>query len=109
MLKQAVEHILYGLLLPVSILALSFIIPEPYSWPIIELGIAPSKFMLFLQNEDLMRKLTVYLFDRMTPNYAPITIVFLFEFWFIVGLFSSVVIHRLIRPKPNSNQGHKMR
>jgi hypothetical protein len=36
----------------------------------------------------------VALFGRMTPNYAPITIVFLIIFWFIVGVVGSLALFK---------------
>jgi hypothetical protein len=83
-----------GLLLPAVFLLNAFIVPEPYSHPLISVAIAPAKLMPFLENKELMRRLTVALFGRMTPNYAPIAIVFLVIFWFIVGVIGSLAFFK---------------
>jgi len=87
-------HCCIGLLLPVVFLVNAFLVPEPYSHPLIYVAIAPTKIMPFLENRELMEKLTVALFGRMTPNYAPISIIFLIVFWFIVGAIGSLVLFK---------------
>lgn len=90
MTKSILVHCGIGLSLPVVLLVNAFLVPEPYSKPLINLAIAPTKLMPFLENRELMEALTVTLFGRMTPNYAPISIVFLIIFWFVVGLIGSL-------------------
>ena len=50
--------------------------------------------MPFMENNELMRGLTVMLFGRMTPNTAPITILILILFWFFVGAMGSLALSR---------------
>lgn len=88
-------HCGIGLFLPAVFLFNAFLVPEPYSHPLIYVSIAPTKLMPFLENRELMRELTVALFGRMTPNYAPITIVFLIIFWFGVGIMGSLALFEL--------------
>ena len=88
------KHLAVGLLVPAVLLANAFIVPEPHSHPLIHVAIAPAKLMPLLENRELMRELTMALFGRMTPNYAPIQIVFLVTFWFLVGLAGSVAFSK---------------
>ncbi len=55
--------------------------------------------MPFLENKQLMRELTISVFGRMTPNYAPITILFLIAFWFLIGVLFSIFFQWLIEVK----------
>ena len=87
-------HFAVGLLLPTMFLVNAFVVPEPYSHPLVNVALAPTKLMPFLEDRDLMHDLTVAVFGRMTPNYAPITILFLIAFWFAVGLVGSFAISK---------------
>jgi len=91
-IKAILLHFAVGLLVPALLLANDFLLPEPYSHPLIYVSLAPTRLMPFLENRELMRDLTVEVFGRMTPNYAPITIVFLIAFWFLIGLVGSVAL-----------------
>lgn len=92
MAKSILIHCGIGLSLPVVFLVNAFLVPELYSQPLIYVAIAPTKLMPFLENRELMGELTVALFGRMTPNYAPISIIFLIIFWFMVGLIGSLAL-----------------
>ena len=87
-------HIGISLFLPALLLVNAFLVPEPYSHPLIHVALAPAKLMPFLENRELMHDLTVAVFGRMTPNYAPIMILFLIAFWFLIGLVGSFVLSR---------------
>lgn len=93
--RQAFVHMAYGSFCPASLLVGSFLFPEPYSHPFFTLATAPTKLMPFLENRQLLGELTIIVFGRMTPNYAPITILILIVFWFTVGLCTSILLHRL--------------
>ena len=84
-----------GLLVPALLLANAFLVPEPYSHPLIHVALAPTKLMPFLDNRELMHEFTVAIFGRMTPNYAPITILFLIAFWFLIGLAGFFAFYKL--------------
>lgn len=92
--KSVFVHCGIGLCLPAVFLVNAFLVPEPYSHPLINVAIAPTNLMPFLENRELMGELTVALFGRMTPNYAPITIVFLIFFWFVVGATGSLALFK---------------
>jgi hypothetical protein len=100
--KVTLNHFGIGVLLPVALLINAFVIPEPYSHPLINVAIAPTKIMPFLEDRELMRELTISVFGRMTPNYAPITIVFLMGFWFIIGLLLSLAYSAYQGEKKNA-------
>ena len=87
--QNILRHFAIGLLVPAFFLANAFLVPEPYSHPLIHAALAPAKLMPFLENRELMRELTVAVFGRMTPNYAPIMVLFLIAFWFFIGLAGS--------------------
>ena len=93
--KSILRHFTIGLLVPAFLLANAFLVPEPHSHPLIHVARAPAKLMPFLENRELMGELTVAVFGRMTPNYAPIMILFLIAFWFFIGLAGSCVYVRL--------------
>jgi len=93
-LSKFLKHLFIGFLIPGILLAGAFLIPEPYSHPFIYIGIAPAKLMPFLENHDLMRYLTQFVFGRMTPNYAPIGIIFLMIFWFLLSVILSITFER---------------
>ena len=86
-LKKTASIIGLGLFLPAIFLFNAFVIPEPYSHPLINVAIFPSEFIPIMENRELMRKLTVFIFGKMGPNYAPISITILIFFWFIISLF----------------------
>ena len=88
--KVAIKHLGIGLLVPVVLLVNAFAIPEPYSHPLINVAVAPTKLMPFLEERELMHELTLSVFGRMTSNYAPITTVILIAFWFFIGLIASL-------------------
>lgn len=81
--------------MPVLLLINAFLIPEPYSHPLINLAIAPSKLIPFFEERELMRGLTEFVFGRMTPNFAPIQILILVFFWFFISTVTSVLIFHL--------------
>lgn len=88
-------HCGIGLSLSAVLLVNAFLIPEPYSHPLIHVALAPTKLMPFLENRELMGELTMALFGRMTPNYAPISIVFLIIFWSFVGAMVSLAFSKV--------------
>jgi len=90
LIKVALKHLGIGALVPGAFLVIAFVIPEPYSHPLINVAISPTKLMPFLEDRELMREFTISVFGRMTPNYAPITIVVLIIFWFFIGLMASL-------------------
>jgi hypothetical protein len=93
--KTILRYFGIGLLFPALLLVNAFLIPEPYSHPLIHVALAPTKLMPFLDNNELMHELTVVIFGRITPNYAPITILFLIAFWFLIGLACFFAFSRL--------------
>jgi hypothetical protein len=78
---------------PLLLLLGAFGIPQPYSNPIISFAIFPTQLMPFLKNKPMLHEWTLWVFNRETPNYAPITIVILIIFWF----FAAMVIFYLVR------------
>ena len=73
-----------GLLVPLLFLLNAFVVPEPYSHPLIYVAMAPTHLMPFLEDRELLQTLTLWVFGRGTPNYAPISIVILIIFWFVL-------------------------
>jgi len=96
---SVIKHLLIGLLLPVVLWVNAFIIPEPYSRPLIKIAVLPQKLMPFLENIEMMREITVLIFGKMTPKYATIGIIFLIIFWLIIGVILSVVIRTILKKK----------
>jgi len=101
-IKSATKHVFIGALVPTVFLFNAFVVPEPFSHPLIDIAIAPTKLMPFLENRELMRALTMSVFGRMTPNFAPIIIIFLIAFWFAIGLIGSLVYSTYHRGKTNA-------
>ncbi|HEC04604.1 MAG TPA: hypothetical protein ENI84_00200 [Thiothrix sp.] len=91
-LKPLIIHLAIGVIIPVLLLANAFIIPEPYSHPLIKVAVAPTHLMPFLDDQELLKSLTMSIFGRITPNYAPITILILMVFWFSVSFLLSVIL-----------------
>jgi len=89
------KHLLVGILVPVLLLINAFLVPEPYSHPLINLAIAPSRLITLFEDRELMRELTEFAFGRMTPNFAPIQILILVFFWFFISIVTSVLIFHL--------------
>lgn len=90
-INTILKHLGLGALAPVIFLLNAFVVPEPYSHLLIHVSIAPTKLMPFLENRELMRELTISVFGRMTPNYAPITMILLIAFWFAIGVIGSLI------------------
>ncbi|WP_317930567.1 hypothetical protein [Halioxenophilus sp. WMMB6] len=95
--RKIFVHVLFGVGIPTILLLNAFVVPEPYSHPLIHLGLAPVKLMPFLENRELMGYLTELVFRRMTPNYAPIQILFLSMFWVLASIAASVFASALWR------------
>lgn len=89
-LRSLGKHLAFGLLVPAILLFNAAAIPEPYSIPLIYLAISPGNVLPFLQDRELMQELTLAVFGRQTPNYAPIQVLFLTLFWFLVGTAGSI-------------------
>lgn len=85
-IKSLFFYILAGLILPTLLLLNAFVIPEPYSHPLIEVALLPRYLMPFLEDRELMKTLTLLVFGRQTANYAPIALIFFSIFWFLVSL-----------------------
>ena len=96
------KHLLIGLVTPVAFLVNGFLVPEPYSHPLIYVGLAPSKLMPFLENRELMTYLTELVFGRMTPNFSPIQAIFLIMFWFFSSTLVSVLMARFKQGRRNA-------
>lgn len=98
-LRLSLIYIGAGLSLPAFLVAAVLILPEPYSNPIIGFATAPSEWIPLLKDKDTLHQLTLMVFRRPTPNYAPILMVFLSLFWFttevIVLLFARVLRKKL--------------
>jgi hypothetical protein len=61
-IKTIAKHFGIGVIVPALLLINAFIVPEPYSHPFIDVAIAPTKLMPFLENRELMRELTIFVF-----------------------------------------------
>lgn len=101
-LKVASKHLLVGIIVPAILLVNAFLVPEPYSHPLIYLGMAPAKLMPFLENREFMVSLTELVFGRLTPNFAPIQIVFLIAFWFSASIAASVMVAKFKAVRKNA-------
>lgn len=88
-------HLAVGLLVPLLLLANALLVPEPYSHPLIHVGLAPVKLMPFLEDRALLDSLGLMVFGRVTPNPAPVLVLVLMVFWFFVGLLGSLALSRL--------------
>ena len=89
-------YVLIGLSVPVVFLLNAFVVPEPYSHPLINVALTPTHCMPFLADRELMRELTQWVFGRQTPNFAPITIVILVVFWFFISITVLFFIRRIL-------------
>jgi len=87
MIRSLFFYILAGFILPAFLLFNAFVIPEPYSHPLIEVALLPRYLMPFLEDKELMKTLTFLVYGRQTANYAPIALLFFSAFWFIVSIF----------------------
>ena len=94
--KVVVLYILVGLSVPTMFLLNAFVVPEPYSQPLINVALAPTHIMPFLEDRELMAELTQWVFGRQTPNFAPITIVILAVFWFVISMVALFLVRRLL-------------
>ena len=98
-LRITVIYIVIAIVIPLVLLLNAFLIPEPYSHPLINVAIAPTHLMPFLEDKELLHKMTLRVFDRQTPNYAPITIVILIIFWFFTTIIMTFIVRHLIKSK----------
>lgn len=96
------KHLITGIAVPLLLLINAFLIPEPYSHPLINLAIAPSKLIPFFEDRELIRELTEFVFGHLTPNFAPIQIIILIIFWFFLSLGASALISYLRKRYKNS-------
>ncbi len=101
-LKMESKHLLVGAIVPAILLVNAFLVPDPYSHPLIYIGLAPTKLMPFLENRELMASLTEFVFGRMTPNFAPIQILFLMAFWFVGSVTASVLVAKFLEVRKNA-------
>ena len=90
--KQVFLHIFAGVIVVFLLLVNAFVVPEPYSHPLIYVATLPTHLMPFLENREFLNKLTLWVFVKQTPNYAPITILFLIGFWFSFSVLISIVV-----------------
>ena len=91
-----------GLLVPLLFLLNAFLVPEPYSHPLIHVAMAPTHLMPFLENRELLQNLTLWVFGRNTPNYAPILIVILIIFWFVITVVTVYFARLFLHAKRNT-------
>ena len=91
-----------GLFLPIVFLFNAFVIPEPYSHPLINLAIFPLEFVPLMKNRELMNELTVFIFGKITPNYAPLGIIILIGIWFIISLIIGLCLKNGYRKYKNT-------
>jgi len=86
--KTITLYLSIGIGLPFLLLLCSFIIPEPYSHPFVEIAISPTNFIPLFENKELLEELTIMIYGHMTTNYAPISILLLNIFWFFASIFT---------------------
>lgn len=96
--RTIILYVSTGLSVPIVFLFNAFVVPEPYSHPLINIAILPTHLMPYLENRELMSELTQNVFGRQTPNYAPIMIVILIIFWFVISMLVLYFV-RLISDK----------
>ena len=99
-LKVINTYILSGLTIPALFFVNAFVIPWPYSQLLITIALSPVHLLPFLEDKELLHKTTILIFDRQTPNYAPITILVLTVFWFLIGVII-IFIARFMTQKKN--------
>jgi|GEM_PF-2594925 len=101
-LRTTAIYILIAIAVPLVLLLNAFLIPEPYSHPLINIAIAPTHLMPFLEDRELLHKMTLLVFDRQTPNYAPITIIILIIFWFFTTIIMTFITRYIIKSKKSN-------
>ena len=69
-IKITALYLFVGLMVPIVFLFNAFVVPEPYSHPLINIAVAPTHLMPFLENKELLRELTQIVFGRQTANFA---------------------------------------
>ena len=91
-LRSIAKHIACGLLLPSAFILAAVFVPEPYSHPLIHAALSPGTLMPFL-NGRMGRGIAEI--GHPPPHDAPIQVVILVLFWWLVGAAASVVHSRL--------------
>lgn len=94
-----------ALLCPLLLLLGVIFLPEPLAEYVLKISLSPASVLPFLENDNLMRTWTLCVFGRMTPNYAPIQILVLFIFWFLVALMAVLCVSWLISRAKNTGRG----
>jgi len=69
--------------MPIFIIGIVHVIPEPLSKLTAEYAIHPIEFLIG-DDKELLEKLTFKVFGRVTTNFVPIIIVLSSIFWFLV-------------------------
>jgi len=100
--KTVFLYIAVGLAVPIILFVNVLLVPEPYSHPLINVAIAPTRLMPFLENGELLDKLTQWVFGRQTPNYAPITMVILNIFWFAISMVALYFVRLFMSRKKST-------
>ena len=90
---------------PSALLILAFVLPEPYSWGIIKS--AGWIIDLFHIENETYHNLTVTVFGRLTPNYAPIQILILFILLFALTFIGLVLYGSSSNKNKTPNQALK--
>lgn len=101
-LRTTAIYILIAIAVPLVLLLNAFLIPEPYSHPLINIAIAPTHLMPFLEDRELLHKMTLWVFGKQTSNYAPITIIILIIFWFFATIIMTFIARYIIKNKQSN-------
>lgn len=80
-----IKIIALAALCPLLLFLGSIFLPEPFATSVFKIASSPAHVLPFLENEALMQRWTETLLGRMTVNYAPIQIIVLSVFWFVVA------------------------
>jgi len=99
-IKRILLFVTISIAVPIFLLVSVFIIPEPLSWPIIKS--ASWIIQLIPIDTDTYRSLTLYVFGRLTPNYAPIQIVVLSILCFITTFLILVIYNHVSKATKNA-------
>ena len=91
-----------GLFLPVVFLFNAFVIPEPYSHPLINVAIFPLEFIPIMENREFVNEMTIFIFGRMTANNAPLGIIILIVIWFVISVLFGLFLKNVYRKYKNT-------
>lgn len=98
-LKIALLYLFVGFTIPTIFLLNAFLVPEPYSHPLIYVAKSPEYLFNFILNREILDSLSLLILGYKGQNDGEIAIILFTIFWFFASMFGLFLVRYILKTR----------